>query len=100
VNADWYDAPVEMLLMILLQPIIEILTCSMLDMVAHGLAYGTRIGHMAINRDLIGHKANHRNCSLKKPLSCFPISFLAQHRFNEIAILVDCPACPHRFFLK
>jgi hypothetical protein len=32
---------------------------------------------MAISRDLIGHSANHSNCSLKKPLGCFHIPFLA-----------------------
>jgi hypothetical protein len=53
---------------ILLQPMIEIGTRSMLDIAAHCLAYGTRIGNVAISRHLIGNRANHSNCLLEKPL--------------------------------
>jgi hypothetical protein len=46
---------------------------------------------MAIRRHLIGNRANYSNRLLEKPLSCFPISLLAQHGINQIAIVVDSP---------
>src|SRR5258708_36769889 len=76
---------------VLLQPIIEILTRSMLDVAAHRLAYSTRVGGMAICRHLIRNEANHRNSLLEKPLSRLHVPFFAQHRINQIAIVIDCP---------
>jgi hypothetical protein len=64
--------------MILLQPMSEIFTRSMLDSAAHRLADGSRIGSMAISRHLIGNRANHSTRLLEKLLSCFPISLLAR----------------------
>src|SRR5437879_11094289 len=53
---------------ILLRPISEICTRSMLYIAAHSLAYGPRRGSVAISRHLIGNRANHCNCLLEKPL--------------------------------
>jgi hypothetical protein len=33
--------------------------------------------------------ANHSNRLLEKPLGCFHIPFLTQHRINETAIVID-----------
>jgi hypothetical protein len=77
--------------MILLQPISEICTRAMLDIAAPRLAYGTGIGSMAISCHLIGNRANHSNRLCEKLLSRFPISLLAQHGINQIAIIVDRP---------
>ena len=75
--------------MVLLKPMIEIFTRSMLDITAHCFAYGSWIGSVTIRRYLIGYGANHSNCLLEKRLSCFHISLLTQQGINQIAIVVD-----------
>lgn len=71
---------------ILLQPMMEIRPCSMLDMATHCCAYGPRRGRMAISRGLVGHRANHSNSLLEEAPVCFPMPLLAQHGVNEMII--------------
>jgi hypothetical protein len=77
--------------MILLQPIIQILTRSMLNIAAHRLSYSSWIGRMTIRRHLVGSMANHSNCLLEKLLGCLHIPLLAQHGIHQIAIVIDRP---------
>jgi hypothetical protein len=79
-----FDAP-----MILLQPIIEVFTRSMLDVVPHCLANGTWIGRMTIRRHLIRNRANHSNSLLEKSPGRLHIPFFAQQRIHQIAIMVN-----------
>lgn len=77
--------------MVLLQPILQILIRPRMDMATHRLAYGTRIGPMAIRRHLIGDMTNHSNCLFEKLLDSIPISLLTSSRIDQIPILVDRP---------
>lgn len=74
---------------ILLQPMSEIGIRPVLSVGAHGLTYGSWRGTMPISCDLIRDMANYRHCLLEKPLSSFPLSFLAQPGSNQMALVVD-----------
>ena len=74
--------------MILLDPMVEVLTRPMKDIVAHGLAYRSWIGRMTIGCHLLWRMANHIDSVFEKSLSCLQIALLAQHGSHQIAILV------------
>lgn len=59
------------------------------NIVAHGLANGSRIGMVPIGGHLIRNMAHDCNCPLQKVLSRLDVEREAEHRVHQMAIVVD-----------
>src|SRR5450631_4066232 len=75
--------------MVLLQPIIQVRVCSVLDIAAYRLTYCSRIGCMAVRRDPFWCMANNGESLLEKLLSGLHIALLAQTGINQVAICIN-----------
>lgn len=75
--------------MILFYEIAKVVVTLVENVLTKGLANGTWIRAMPIRRDLLRRMARRLEGLLEKPLRCVYISFLTQHRVNQIPILIN-----------
>lgn len=75
--------------MSLLDPIVEVGIAAMHDLLAERFTDRSRIGVVAVGRDMFRHLPSHLQRSGEEPFGCVHIPMLTQHRIDEVAITID-----------
>src|ERR1700730_9902269 len=70
---------------------VEVHVGPMNDLISQRFASGTRIGTMPVCRNRLWSMTNHCDCLREELFCCIHISFLAQSRINEIAVVINRP---------